>query len=136
MQPKVASALCVTAILGLGMQAIMVHEFRRPDKRKVFDVVDGKQRLVSLYTFWKGKESKFSNVAPVQLTLSEEHYMFDELNGKCWQDLDQCDRDDFQAFSIMVQVIPETTPLDTGEANTYVEEVALHVLGAPASHHT
>lgn len=55
MNPKVASRLVWTVLAPRLVPAVIVHE-RYDDKlgRMVLDVLDGKQRLTTLYVFQKG----------------------------------------------------------------------------------
>ena len=55
MDSKVASRLISTVLCGRIVPGVIVHERFDEDRQAcVLDVVDGKQRLTTLYTFKKG----------------------------------------------------------------------------------
>ncbi len=43
-----------TVLNGRIVPAVILHEHKQANGGTVYDVVDGKQRLVTLYTFWTG----------------------------------------------------------------------------------
>jgi len=112
MDRKIASGLITTVLNGLQVLPVVMHEVRAQDGALVMDVVDGKQRLISLYAFQKGPASRFKD-APLALDLDEDHAMFDEWNQKTYEQLTNAERSNFQSFSLSVSVIPESTPLET-----------------------
>eukprot|EP00798_Chlamydomonas_sp_ICE-L_P005129 gene5129-34936_t len=117
MKPQAASGLVVTVLNGMLVQPIIVVEERNTttgELRKL--VLDGKQRLGSLYTFWKGKaEGEFKD-APVKLTLDKAaQYLCEEdypaYDGKSYEDLSLAKQCDYKSFSLTIVIIPEGTPL-------------------------
>ncbi len=56
---KKCMGLLKTVFEGLPMPAVMLHERTIPGKGVLSEVVDGKQRLVTLYAYIKGKQRRF-----------------------------------------------------------------------------
>lgn len=110
---KKCMGLLKTVFEGLPMPAVMLHERTIPGRGVLSEVVDGKQRLVTLYAYIKGDNGRFPK-APVVIRLDpDEDELAPFLDGMAFRDLSRQDQTRMLQYEVNVQSIPETTPLET-----------------------
>ena len=112
-----ASRLVITALSGRFVPCVVLHE--REEGR--YDVLDGKQRLISLLSFYMAGNEEFLTAysslkasmpegteLPEQLKLKDENY--EDINGLTFKDLDGSNQKALKRFAIDCLIIPRKTP--------------------------
>ena len=97
--------MVTTALRGRVIPGCIVHE--RYDERlkmKVFDIVDGKQRLMTLHSFISGKAP-----GPTKLTLDDEDAAREDYEGIEWKDLHDKEKSDFKSYKMSITCMPDST---------------------------
>ena len=115
-----ASRLIVTALCNRFVPGVVLHEV----KHGKFEVLDGKQRLISLLSFYMAGNDEFlpalhelkeatgkgEKELPLQLHLKDEDYM--DFNGLEFKKLSEEHRNAFKAFNVACLVLPPGTDKD------------------------
>ena len=115
-----ASRLIVTALCNRFVPGVVLHEV----KHGKFEVLDGKQRLISLLSFFmagndeylpalrelKEATGKGEKELPLQLHLKDEDYV--DFNGLEFKKLSEDHSDAFKAFNVACLVLPPGTDKD------------------------
>ncbi|KAG2488885.1 hypothetical protein HYH03_012679 [Edaphochlamys debaryana] len=112
---KKCIGLVKTVFEGLPISAVMLHSHVVPGRGYVKDVVDGKQRLATLYKLHEGwgDNTRFPK-APTRLKLDKrEDELAPLLDGRAFADLALEDQSAMRQYQVQVQVIPESTELET-----------------------
>ncbi|PNH05928.1 hypothetical protein TSOC_007772 [Tetrabaena socialis] len=106
---KKCMKLLKTVYEGLPMPAVMLYKKYEEGVGNRHDVVDGKQRLITLYTFVRGCNERFPR-APTAFKMDpKEEELADLLNGKAFKDLTIEEQNNIYDYDVQVQYIPEDT---------------------------
>ncbi|KAG2445686.1 hypothetical protein HXX76_000294 [Chlamydomonas incerta] len=107
---KTCSGFVRTVYKGLETPPLTFHRRDDPKRGVVRDVVDGKQRLATLYTFISGNQQRFPK-APTVLDLKDDD-MSEFLDGRSFQHLSKFDKSYMNNVSFTVRTIPASASLD------------------------
>ncbi|KAG2446863.1 hypothetical protein HYH02_008020 [Chlamydomonas schloesseri] len=107
---KTCSGFVRTVYKGLETPPLTFHRREDPQRGVVRDVVDGKQRLATLYTFMTGDPGRFPK-APTVLDLKDDD-MSEFLDGRTFAQLSAFDQSFMKNVSFTVRTIPASATLD------------------------